>query len=177
NLVNAFHMNNGYPIDNPNSGYDSDDPYKERDPRLSLYIVYNGSSLRGNKIYTGVGSGDDAINYRTNSTRTGYYLKKFLREDVNVDPISTNDQRHYIARIRYTEIFLDYAEAANEAWGPDGTGTHSYSAKDVIAAIRKRAGIKQPDNYLTAITNKEQMRQLIHNERRIELCFEGFRFW
>ena len=56
-------------------------------------------------------------------------------------------------------------------------GGHNYSARNVIAAIRKRAGIKQPDNYLASITTKDDMRTLIHNERRLELCFEGFRFW
>jgi len=86
-------------------------------------------------------------------------------------------QRHYPVHIRYTEIFLIYAEAANEAWGPDGRGTHAYSARDVIAAIRSRAGIRQPDNYLASISSKEDMRELIHNEKRLELCFEGFRFW
>jgi hypothetical protein len=79
--------------------------------------------------------------------------------------------------MRYTEVFLIYAEAANEAWGPDGTGPNGFSARDVIAAIRKRGGIAQPDNYLASITSKEEMRKLIRNERRIELCFEGFRFW
>jgi hypothetical protein len=74
-------------------------------------------------------------------------------------------------------LYLNYAEAANEAWGPDGKGNNTFSAREVIAAIRKRAGITQPDAYLTSLTSKEQMRALIRNERRIELCFEGFRFW
>lgn len=177
NLVNAFPMANGYPITNSNSAYDPAHPYENRDPRLALYIVYNGSELRGNTINTSIGSGDDALDYLSNSTRTGYYLRKLLREDVNVDPISTSSQQHYVVHIRYTELFLNYAEAANEAWGPDGTGTHSFSARDVIAAIRQRAGIKQPDSYLESITDKNSMRKLIHNERRLELCFEGFRFW
>ena len=74
-------------------------------------------------------------------------------------------------------MYLAYAEAANEAWGPDGKGTNAFSAREVIASIRKRAGITQPDNYLTSQTTKDQMRILIRNERRLELCFEGFRFW
>ena len=74
-------------------------------------------------------------------------------------------------------MFLIYAEAANEAWGPDGMGTYGFSARNVIAAIRKRAGITQPDNYLASVTNKDDMRKLIHNERRLELSFEGLRFW
>jgi hypothetical protein len=72
---------------------------------------------------------------------------------------------------------LIYAEAANEAWGPDGAGPNGFTARDVIAALRQRAGIDQPDSYLASVGSKEQMRALIRNERRLELCFEGFRFW
>jgi hypothetical protein len=101
-----------------------------------------------------------------------------MREDVNLNPTTLTGQKHYPVRIRYTEIFLIYAEAANEAWGPDGTGTHSYSSRQIIAAIRNRAGITPAkDLYLPTVTTKEEMRNLIRNERRLELCFEGFRFW
>jgi starch-binding outer membrane protein, SusD/RagB family len=178
NLVDAFPMSNGLPITDPKSGYDPANPYKNRDPRLSLYIVVNGSKFGSSSsvIYTKVGKTKDGLNNISTSTRTGYYLRKLLREDVNLNPTSTTQQKHYVPRIRYTEIFLDYAEAANDAWGPDEKGTHGYSAREVIAAIRLRAGIKT-DNYLASITSKEEMRNLIHNERRLELCFEGFRFW
>jgi hypothetical protein len=180
NLVDAFPMANGYPITNANSGYDATNPYASRDPRLALYIVTNGSpeGSSSSSIYTQVAKKtNDGLNATSTSTRTGYYMRKLLREDVNLDPNNTTTQTHYVPRIRYTEIFLDYAEAANEVWGPDGKGTHSYSARDVIAAIRQRAGISQPDNYLASITNIIDMRTLIHNERRLEMCFEGFRFW
>lgn len=177
NLVDAFPMANGYPINDPNSGFDPENPYQGRDPRLSLYIVYDGSTMRGRTIETGVGEGDDAIGSLENSTRTGYYLKKLLREDVNVDPSSSSSQKHFNTHIRYTELFLNYAEAANEAWGPTGAGAHGYSAKDVAAAIRNRAGIEQPDSYLESVSDQGAMRQLIRNERRLELCFESFRFW
>jgi hypothetical protein len=85
-----------------------------------------------------------------------------------------------VPRIRYTEIYLAYAEAANEAWGPTGTGTHTYSAYDIIKRIRTRAGVGtgNGDPYLEECkADKDKMRQLIRNERRIELCFESFRFW
>jgi hypothetical protein len=177
NIVEAFPMANGFPIKHSSSGYDPENPYASRDPRLSLYIVYNGGTISGQKIYTGVGGGQNARDSISTSTRTGYYLKKLLREDVNLDPTSINTKKHYEVHMRYTELFLIFAEAANEAWGPDGTGSFSFSARDVIAAIRKRAGIAQPDAYLASITTKEQMRELIRNERRLELCFEGFRFW
>ena len=177
NLVDAFPMANGYPIEHSLAGYDADTPYANRDPRLSLYIVYNGSTMKGQTITTGVGGGVNAKDSLNTSTRTGYYIRKLLREDVNTNPSSSTTQEHYEAYMRYTELFLIYAEAANEAWGPDGKGGNSFSAREVVAAIRERAGINQPDNYLASISGKDEMREIIRNERRLELCFEGFRFW
>jgi hypothetical protein len=177
NLVDAFPAANGYPITSPESNYDRNAPYANRDPRLRQYIAYSGNTVSGKTIITGVGGGIDAKDSVEASTRTGYYLKKLLVEEVNLNPVSTTTQKHYETHMRYTELFLAYAEAANEAWGPTGTGTWGFSAKDVIGAIRTRAGIAKADPYLTSITTKEAMRTLIRNERRLELCFEGFRFW
>ena len=170
-------MANGYPITHASSNYDPANPYAGRDPRLGQYIVYSGSKMKNTTINTGSDGGVNAVDALPTSTRTGYYMRKLLREEVNLTPGSQNTQEHYQTHIRMTEIFLNYAEAANEAWGPTGTGSHSFSAKDVIAAIRKRAGISQPDNYLNSITDQAAMRELIRNERRLELCFESFRFW
>lgn len=177
NLVDAFPMLNGYPITHAASGYNASSPYSNRDPRLDLYVIRDGSVYKSTTIRTRVGGGVNAVDSVTNSTRTGYYLKKLLREDVNANPSSATDQKHFNTHIRYTELFLNYAEAANEAWGPTGVGTNGYSAKEVLAAIRERAGIQQPDTYLGTVSDKASMRELIHNERRLELCFEGFRFW
>lgn len=177
NLVDAFPGANGYPIQHPLSTYTTAEPYKNRDPRLSLYIVYHGNTFAGRTILTGVGGGIDAKDSVQTSTRTGYYLKKLLVEDVNLNPVSTTTQKHYEVHMRYTDFFLAYAEAANEAWGPDGAGAWGYSPREVIAAIRKRAGIAQPDEYLASVLTKDDMRNVIRNERRLELCFEGFRFW
>lgn len=184
NLVNAFPMANGYPIDNAQSGYSAENPYTNRDPRLTNYILVNGATAGpGNTIITTgtYGTNNDVINKEAGqSTRTGYYLRKLLRQDVNPNPSINNAQYHYTARIRYTEIFLNYAEAANEAYGPTGTGKHAYSAYDVVKAIRARAkvGVTNGDAYLESIKgDKDKMRELIRNERRLELCFENFRFW
>ncbi|MGF7231809.1 RagB/SusD family nutrient uptake outer membrane protein [Arachidicoccus sp.] len=183
NLVDAFPMSNGYPISNSTSGYTGADPYANRDPRLSTFILLNGgkAGVNNSVINTAVdGTTNDALNKTETSTRTGYYLRKLLRQDVNLSSTSTTTQRHYKPLIRYTEIYLIYAEAANEAFGPLGTGGHAYSAYDVIKAIRHRAGIglNNGDAYLESIKgDKDAMRTLIRNERRLELCFEGFRFW
>ncbi|RAI94189.1 putative outer membrane starch-binding protein [Algoriphagus yeomjeoni] len=183
NFVDAFPMANGYPIDESNSAYDPQNPYAGRDPRLNHFVVLNGSVAGPNNtvITTAIdGTTNNALNRVETSTRTGYYLRKLLRQDVNLNPNSTNQQVHMKPRIRYTEIFLIYAEAANEAYGPMGTGNASYSAYDVIKAIRQRAGIgtQNGDAYLESIKGDQAaMRELIRNERRIELSFEGFRFW
>ena len=180
NLVDAFPMSNGLPITESGSGYDPQNPYANRDPRLDLYIIHNGSQFKGQTIDTSVdGTNNDALNrYDGLSTRTGYYLKKLLVEDVNCNPNSLAGQYHVRPWIRYTELFLGYAEAANEAWGPTGGGSNGFSAYDVIKAIRQRAGIIGGDIYLEKCkSDKNLMRELIRNERRIELCFEGFRFW
>lgn len=178
NLVDAFPTALGYPISDSRSAYDANNPYADRDPRLNMYILYDGSSYKGKTIKTDITSAnnDDGLNKTTNSTRTGYYMKKLLREDCDPNPNSKNAKYHYPVYIRYTEIFLNYAEAANEAWGPKGTGTHGYSAYDVIKAIRARAGITDLTYLDECATSKEKMRELIRNERRIELCFENKRF-
>ncbi|MDE7349993.1 MAG: RagB/SusD family nutrient uptake outer membrane protein [Muribaculaceae bacterium] len=184
NLVDAFPMANGYPITDSRSGYDANDPYVGRDPRLSAYVVYDGSTLGVNNsvIHSGNSSSSiDGINKELGrSTITGYYLRKLLRNDVNPNGTNTVIKYHYTTRIRFTEIFLAYAEAANEAWGPTNGGSYGFSAYDVIKAIRKRAmgDAIGDDPYLESVKgNKDEMRKLIRNERRLELCFENKRFW
>lgn len=184
NLVDAFPMANGYPIDHPESHYDPNDPYTGRDPRLTTYILVNGGTAGPSNSVIITGNYGTTTNDQLNrengrSTRTGYYMKKHLRQDVNLDPNSTTGQKHYNAYIRATEMFLDYAEAANEAYGPKGTGSHAYSAYDIIKAIRARAGVGGTnDPYLEEMAKSpETMRELIRNERRLELCFENKRFY
>ncbi len=185
NLVDAFPMANGYPISDPNSEYDAKDPYANRDPRLKAYILCNGDKIGATDgvVNTAADSKTiDGLNRENGkSTKTGYYMRKLLRSDVNLNPSSTTDMMHLTARIRTTEILLDYAEAANEAQGPKANvGGANYSAYDVIKAIRKRAGIGEygEDPYLEECAQDQgKMRELIRNERRLELCFENHRFW
>lgn len=197
NLVDAFPMRSGRPITDPASGYNPNDPYANRDPRLADNILYNGRTLRKSEIITGtypkindkgIAEYDDNLNYRSTSTRTGYYLLKLLRDDVSPLSSSIIEQQHIYPRIRYTEIFLAYAEAANDAWGPkaDPMGV-GFTAYDVIKAIRERAGLAtdeigmplpEGDTYLEECANDQaKMTTLIRNERRLELCFENKRFW
>lgn len=194
NLVDAFPMLNGRPITDPQSGYDPQNPYAGRDPRLANTVIYHGMTFKKAVISTGVNipygqdETDDNLNSMEKSTRTGYYLSKLLRDDVSVNPSSNLTQNHIYPRIRYTEIFLAYAEAANDAWGPeaDPTGV-GFTAYDVIKAIRERAGLgkdeygrplAEGDAYLDECAGDQtKMTDLIRNERRLELCFENKRFW
>lgn len=182
NLVDAFPMANGYPIGHASSNYDLNNPYADRDPRLEQTVVINNGTAGPSNapiVTAADGNNEDALNNdQGRSTRTGYYLRKLLRMDVNVDPASQTTQRHYRPHIRYTEIFLNYAEAANEIYGPGGTGDLGFSAYDVVKAIRSRAGVGGTDDpYLESIrSDKDAMRTLIRNERRLELSFEDFRF-
>ena len=177
NLAMAFPMANGYPATVAN-GFDPQDPYSNRDPRLEKYLVLNGSSIGGGTINSGLGGGIDRTDsIPEQSTTTGYYLRKLLRPDVRINDDGTRvEKKHFNVYFRYTELFLIFAEAANEIGGPQHQ-VNGMSATDVMAAIRERAGITQPDEYLQTVTTKEQMRELIRNERRLELCFEGHRFW
>ena len=145
NLVDAFPMANGYPISETSGNYDAENPYDNRDPRLAKYIVYNGSKQgpSDTEIITGTyGTNTDVVNKESGrSTRTGYYLRKLLRKECNPNSQYNTKKKHYTARIRYTEMFLIYAEAANEAWGPQNNHGHLFSAYYVIKAIRTRDGL------------------------------------
>lgn len=193
NLVDAFPMANGYPITDSRSGYDANDPYANRDPRFEDDIIHDGSTFKGATIITGTygdeTNKDNINNPGSKHSLTGYYMKKLLRDDAGPSAKSASAavQPHIFPRIRYTELFLAYAETANDAWGPNSDGgTGIGTAKDIIQKIRKRGGVGTFDadgNYTgdpyldECAKDQAKMRELIRNERRIELCFENKRFW
>lgn len=167
-FVDAFEMRNGKPISDPTSGYDPNNPYNNRDPRLALTINHNGRTFKGRAVQSYVG-GADGLGANINATKTGYYMRKFLSEAATWNQASnTNARRPWIV-FRYAEILLNYAEALNEVQGPV-TDVYKY-----VNQVRQRTGIAQPA--LPAGLTKDQMRLRIQNERRVELCFEGHRFF
>lgn len=177
NLVSSFPMANGYPATVSN-GFNPQDPYSNRDPRLQNYIVTDGSVISGQTINTGVnGRGNRIDSLVTRSTRTGYYLRKHTVSSVRISQSGGNVSAfHYDGYLRATELFLILAEAQNEVVGPDGLLPGStLSARDILAQIRKRP---QDASFVDAYLNSlSDITDLIKNERRIELCFEGTRFW
>lgn len=178
-LVDAFPMENGLPIDDPASGYDPENPYDNRDPRFYYSIIYNGSlyyDKHGRKmkpVWTYVGSGKDAIVPLSSggATHTGYYFRKMMDELVYYRSGGNTDR--CLPLIRYAEVLLNLAEAANE------TGNTSLAIEQ-LKAIRERAGIEPGSDGqygLPLNPGKDEARKLIHHERFIELAFEGKRFW
>ncbi|TDE17423.1 RagB/SusD family nutrient uptake outer membrane protein [Dyadobacter psychrotolerans] len=165
-LVDAFEMKNGLPISDPASGYSASAPYKDRDPRFALSVIYDGSVFKSVAVNTGVG-GKDGIGQSVNATKTGYYMRKFLSDAASWNQTTNATVRRPWVLFRYAETLLNYAEAQNEAVGPDA------SVHDAINQIRKRAGMPN----LPAGLTKDQMRLRIRNERRVELAFEEHRFF
>lgn len=169
NLVDDYEMSNGKYITDPSSGYDAAKPYVGRDPRFYQSIIYDGCKWAGATINTYVGSGVDGLNYSTAATKTGYYVAKLLDETATLIT-SYKPGSHYWVFMRYAEALLNYAEAQNEALSaPD------QSVYDAINMIRDRANVKMPP--LQTGLSKEEMRERIRHERRIELAFETHRFW
>jgi hypothetical protein len=174
-LVDAFPMANGKSITDPTSGYDANNPYSNRDPRLAATVIRDQSPFRQRftlayepvNIYTvdGKPSGADAI---YSGTKTGYYGNKMLDPRVPPSNIGFAAKRS-IPLIRYAEVLLSYAEATNEIEGPTA------NVYQTVEMIRQRAGLNPYQ--LPVGLSKDQMRSAIQNERRIELAFEGHRFW
>lgn len=160
-------------------------PYLNRDPRFAMTIYYNGSLLKAKTVDTYPG-GKDNIPTNTNSTKTGYYLKKFCEESVSLSPATGTGLRHWPI-MRYAEILLNYAEAVNELVGPDAQFEGGMTARQAVNMIRQRAyGAVVADIFAMTKTypydiqlglSKDQMRQKVLNERRVELAYEEHRMW
>lgn len=167
-LVDAFEMRaTGKPITDPTSGYVASNPYLNRDARLGLFIMLNGSVFKSPRIVETFVGGKDNVVTNVNTTKTGYYMRKFLYDAANWAVNSPSNVRRPWVHFRYAEVLLNYAEALNEAQGP---------VADVytnVNLIRTRAGLPVLPTGLT----KDQMRNRIQNERRVELCFEEHRFF
>lgn len=177
NLVDDYQLSNGKPITDPTSGYDAQNPYVNRDPRFYATILYNGAGYRGSTIETFLPGGKDSKdgNENWNTSKTGYYLRKFINESYPLQNPWGNAGFQPWYYFRYAEILLNFAEAANEAGGPDAVPAGSaLSARAAINQVRSRTGVNMPA--VTAVSQSD-MRTAIQNERRIELAFEEHRFY
>lgn len=162
----------GKDIDAPDSGYDPDNPYQDRDPRLAQTVVTNNSMFKGRAVEIWRGGKDGPPG--SNATPTGYYLRKYVIEDVSLDPNNTTTQQHTWVLFRYAEVLLNYAEAVNEAYGPQGTAAGlNMSATEAVNMVRERVDMPPLQEGL----GRGEFRQKVREERRVELAFENHRFW
>ena len=147
-------------------------PYANRDPRLAASIVVNGSSWNGIENFDQSPGG--AYDMKANgASKTGYYLKKFLAPNLNLVEGGSTD--HVWPLYRYAEVLLNYAEAMNEAYGPDND-PHNYgmTARQALIEVRNSASTSLP---AVIASGKDEFRKVVKNERRVELSFEDHRYW
>lgn len=170
NLVDDYEMQaTGLPITAANSGYNPQNPYAGRDPRFAATVLYDGCTYKGRTMQMYTGGTDVSISGSILAgwiTNTGYYLRKFTDESINLTDVNAVSYQNWIL-FRYAEVLLNYAEAQNEAVGPD------QSVYDAVNAIRRRAGMP----VLTPGLSQTDMRTAIRHERRVELAFEDERYW
>lgn len=158
------------PIINPEAtDYDENNPYVNRDPRLISSVYYNGVAAvpGGDVIVNTAEGGNCAVSASTvRNTRTGYYLRKFS----NCKSDRNSNKDGYFKIFRLGELYLNYAEAANEAEvGP----TAPNAAVDAVNEIRARVGMPA----IAYGLSKDEFRKRVRNERRVELAFEEHRFY
>ena len=149
---------------------DPANPYANRDPRLGFTIVTNNSTWNSRTIDESPGATDDMK--KTNTSRTGYYLKKFLNDNLNL--VQNGTQVHHWPVFRYGEVLLEYAEAMNEAYGPDNNNGYAYTARQALNMLRNRPGVAMP---AVTVADVPGFRQAVKHERRVELAFENYRYW
>ncbi|MDR1810509.1 MAG: RagB/SusD family nutrient uptake outer membrane protein [Prevotella sp.] len=190
NLVDAFPMKNGYPVSAVAalSGYDPQNPYVNRDNRFELNIYYHGKrfaeaddlSADAQDTIDVVYGGKDSRSYSSSASRTGYYLSKFIsKKNDMLAPTQLKNSTHYNPMLRKGEVFLAFAEASNEVWGPKDKGPGcQYSAYDIVKTIRQSSGGITSTDYLDEMAlNADDFRKLLQNERRLETTFEDHRFY
>lgn len=182
NLVDSYQTTDGYDVILDGNGnwtapgstvFDQENPYDNRDPRLLQTILVNGKNWKGTTVETFNGGAHGFP--LADVTPTGYYLKKYVRQDIDIAGSNAAPKEHVWVIFRLSEIYLSLAEAMNEAYGPtvapDGFIMDALTALNVV---RTRAAVGMPP-VLNATTT--ELRSLIIRERRVELAFEDHRFW
>lgn len=177
NLVDAFEMKDGTPFDWNNPSHVANIYYDAtgnptRDPRLYLNVLTNGSSWLEKTVETFDGGSNKLLE---GSTKTGYYLRKWMNPSVSLDPVTPNTIEHHYILFRYAEILLNYAEAMNEWLGPDAVDAADgcpVSARDALNEVRDAATMGK-----VTVDGQTAFRERVRNERRVELALEGHRFF
>lgn len=177
-LVDSYMTSTGCTINEQGTDYDPENPYENRDSRLTATIIYDGYKWNENiepglyPEYDDIDkisfSNPDAADYweNSNASSTGYCLRKWFSPQAVKDWNSGLN----IIMMRYADVLLMYAEAKNEI------GQMSESVwNQTIRAIRERAGLST--SKALSYPTSGDMRQIIRNERRVELAMEGLRWY
>ena len=176
NLVEAFDMIDGTPFDFEKHK-DALLNSSMRDPRFAKAILSNGDMFKGVAVETFVGGQNGQP--KENASPTAFYLRKFVQEATNFTTGNVSKHLHLYPIFRLEEVYLNYAEALFEATeSPEFTGSlegtsYTMSPRAALNAIRKIYGMPEIPSGLSA----DEFRKRLRNERRVELCFEGHRFW
>ncbi|AWW32694.1 RagB/SusD family nutrient uptake outer membrane protein [Echinicola strongylocentroti] len=188
NIVDMYEVLNGgqaYPVDDPRSGYDPQNPYVNRDPRFYNNIIVPGEEWGvdngGRPIYQELYVGGTDYNIQTTSNHTrnrqlsGYMCKKFIWPEANRFTSQYGLYRLNNIFIRVSQVYLDYAEAMNEAYGPNSDPNgYGLTAVQAVNMIRNRVGM--PDVLTEHTGSKETFRDAIRHERAVELMWENHRW-
>lgn len=157
------------PSVNVESGYNDQQMWNNRDPRMSSTVLYHGVEWGNGIINVIKGQRDNPVG-NANATPTGYYVRKYIPENILSNVHSGRSYRNWII-MRYAEVLLNYAEAMNEAYGP------SQEVHDALDEIRHRGGITGSVASRADLKTKEALRNFIRKERTVELAFEEHRMW
>jgi len=164
-IVDAYEMSNGKTITDPTSGYQVNKPFDNRDPRLQNTILYPGLWFNG-RYFDSLDASSPDYHQLAAAPRSGYNVLKYSK----VVPASLlQNGGENVMVIRLAEVLLTFAEAAVEANKITG------EVYDAIDKVRKRAGMPPVDR--AAYATQAKLRELVRRERRVELAFEGLRYW
>lgn len=181
---NENHLRPTFTDEAIDSGYDDQNPYVNRDPRFYSTFYYNGALRHWDDtetvaIYDNAPEEESCAIHETlqQYTRTGYYIRKYNKHNSSYEKPADGQ----IRMIRLAELYLNFAEAANEAYGPtyvvasDVSGSTAMSAVDAVNIVRNRADMCDVRSQYT--TDADTFRPRIRNERRVEFAFEPIYFY
>lgn len=160
-LVDAYYCVDGKDI-KTSAKYDSINPLENRDPRLKASIIYRG-------VWRGT-TASSAFDPVAEGVLGGFLPRKYINEAKWPTSYATQSDQDWVF-LRYADILLMYAEAKNESAGPEQT------AVDALNQVRSRADVKMPLLQFSSGLTKEEFRDIIRHERRVELALEGQRYF
>lgn len=169
-LFESYSFSDGTPFSYDDPRFNPDNLGENRDPRLDYTIFYNGAMFMGSEYRISPdyeAAKKERLDYSSEASKTGYMWRKYYNEN----PI--NNLQSYSAVtpiIRYSEVLLSYLECLIESNQSINQGLLDMT----INKIRRRSDVQMP---AIIETNVGKLREIVRNERRIELAYEGIRFW